>query len=153
MARKPKNGTAKPEAQTEPEQSSSEEAVIISKSKLRALISELASHQAEMDEIRGTMGATVKNAVNDHNVHKGVLALTRRLRRMDAQKRAEFLFHFDRYRIHMGWDAQADMFREDDVPTEDTQETPPEPAGELEALPEGVASIRRPISPEASQAG
>lgn len=155
MARKPKNGGDDQSEQSEQSEQSSEELVIISRSKLRALISELASHQAEMDEIRGTMGGTVNAAVKDHNVHKGALAIVRRLRKADPQKRAEFLFHFDRYRKHMGWDAQADLFREDEggveVEAGQAQEAPAEPTGEPETLHEGVTPFRRPIAPETAQ--
>lgn len=68
--------------------------------------------KAEMDEIRGDMGAMVKNAENDHNIHRGAFKQAMKLKNMDETKRAEFLAHLDHYREVFDLDAQQDMFRD-----------------------------------------
>jgi hypothetical protein len=65
---------------------------------LRNLLRELNSRQGKISELQGEMGAKVQNAVDKKNVHKGALALSRRLMKMDGVKLGAFLAHFDHYR-------------------------------------------------------
>lgn len=76
----------------------------MTKSKLKTLLAKLRRSSANMDEARATMGGIVNAAVENDNYHKGAGAVIQRLDRMEATKRNEFLFNFDVYRDHMGWE-------------------------------------------------
>ena len=60
--------------------------------------------KGKADEARGDMGATLKNAQNDHNIHRKAFKLAMQVLNMDDTKKAEFLAHFDHYREQMGLD-------------------------------------------------
>lgn len=66
--------------------------------------------QAKSAEIRGQIGARVKQAEDDFNIHRAAMKLASRLERSDPTKRAEFLRHFDHYRGALNLDAQAELF-------------------------------------------
>lgn len=67
---------------------------------------------AKMDEIRGELGATLKDAADTKNVHKAAFRLSSKLLRMTEEKRDDFLTAFDYYRETMGVDEgrTGDMF-------------------------------------------
>jgi hypothetical protein len=68
---------------------------------LKKVESEYNSSKLQADEARGDMGALLKNAQNDHNVHRKAFKLALQCKNMDDTKRAEFLAHFDHYREAM----------------------------------------------------
>lgn len=80
-------------------------------------IASLSALRAEVSTITGKIGAEVKAAENDHNVHRGAAALALKLWRMDAEKRDEMLRHFDSYRLQLGFGRQDDLFN-DPTPAE-----------------------------------
>lgn len=74
------------------------------------LLKDEGSISSKLARLRGEIGALVKNAETDHNVHRGAFKMTAKLKKMDASARAEFLRHFDHYRDAAELDEQADLF-------------------------------------------
>lgn len=60
--------------------------------------------KSDADAIRGDMGALLKNAQNDDNVHRKAFKLALQIRRMDDSESSAFLAHFDHYREQMKLD-------------------------------------------------
>lgn len=81
---------------------------------LKTCMSRAGSIEASMTESRGELGAFVKKAEEEHNIHRKAFKLTRQLDRMDQSKLAEFLRHFDHYRDIVELDKKAgiDLFEE-----------------------------------------
>lgn len=79
---------------------------------LQSLISKCEWLKGEMDEVRGELGAAVKDAEEAHGIHRRAFKLMIGLRKMDDHARADFLRAFDDYREKLGLNAQADMFDE-----------------------------------------
>lgn len=73
---------------------------------LKNLLRELNARQGKISELQGEMGEKVANAVEKKNIHKGALALSRRLLKMDGVKLGAFLAHFDHYREQLKIDDQ-----------------------------------------------
>jgi len=80
---------------------------------IKAHIKSLSGLKAKVSEITGQIGAEVKRAENDKNIHRGAAAFVLKLSRMDEEKRDEFLRHFDSYRLQMGMGRQSDLFNDD----------------------------------------
>ncbi len=79
---------------------------------IKAHIASLSVLNAKSAEIRGKIGAEVKAAENDKNIHRGAASLSLKLARMDGEKRDEFLRHFDSYRLQLGMGRQDDLFND-----------------------------------------
>lgn len=79
---------------------------------IKAHIRSLSGLKAKVSEITGQIGAEVKRAENDLNIHRGAAAFVLKLSRMDEEKRDEFLRHFDSYRLQMGFGRQDDLFND-----------------------------------------
>lgn len=62
--------------------------------------------------IAGEIGAAVKAAEADKNVHRGAAAWALKLANMDDETRDEFLRHFDSYRLQLGFGRQSDLFND-----------------------------------------
>lgn len=80
---------------------------------IKAHIKSLSGLKAKVSEITGQIGAEVKRAESDLNIHRGAAALTLKLHRMDEEKRDEFLRHFDSYRLQLGMGRQSELFNDD----------------------------------------
>ena len=74
---------------------------------LESLASTVGAAKAQMDEQRGEMGAAIKNASNDHNIHKKAFKLALQIRRMEDTEASAMLAHFDHYREQMKLDRAA----------------------------------------------
>lgn len=68
--------------------------------------------KSDARSIAGQIGAEVKNAEADENVHRGAFAWALKLAGMDEEKRAEHLRHFDSYRLQLGFGRQDDLFND-----------------------------------------
>lgn len=75
--------------------------------KLKKHLAEMDTLKGRLSEIQGKMGAAVKTAEDDLNIHRKAAKLVVQLGKMDATKRAEYLTHFDFYRKEMGLDNQS----------------------------------------------
>ncbi len=80
---------------------------------IKAHIKSLSGLKAKVSEITGQIGAEVKRAESDLNIHRGAASLILKLHRMDEEKRDEYLRHFDSYRLQMGMGRQSDLFNDD----------------------------------------
>jgi hypothetical protein len=80
---------------------------------IKAHIKSLSALKAKVATITGEIGAEVKYAESEKNIHRGAAAFVLKLSRMDEEKRDEFLRHFDSYRLQMGMGRQADLFNDD----------------------------------------
>lgn len=69
----------------------------ISERKLRELLSDNRTAQADIDEISGTMGSAVKQAVEKHHLHRRAFNIVKSLDRMEPEKLAECLDYVDDY--------------------------------------------------------
>ncbi len=74
-----------------------EERELPTQERLAAILAELSKRNAEMAETRGHIGAAIKSAEDDHNVHRAAIKLVAKLQKMDETKRAEWFRHFDHY--------------------------------------------------------
>lgn len=80
---------------------------------IKAHIASLSGLKSKVSEITGQIGAEVKRAESELNIHRGAAAFVLKLNRMDEEKRDEFLRHFDSYRLQLGLGRQADLFNDD----------------------------------------
>lgn len=76
---------------------------------LLGLMKDAGTIGGKLASLRGDIGALVKNAEEDHNIHRGAFKLVCKLERMDPTKRAEFLRHLDHYRHIADLDDQPDL--------------------------------------------
>lgn len=60
-------------------------------------IKKLNALNADSAEVRGEIGALVKDGETTHNIHRKAMKLVATIERMDETKRAEFLRHFFHY--------------------------------------------------------
>ncbi len=93
----------------------------ISKSELKKLLTNCMPYENAMGEARTKLRNLITDYVDNKHAHKAVIALVRKLDRMDAVKRAEFLFHFDICREHRGWE-KADLFPDRQEPAAESGE-------------------------------
>jgi hypothetical protein len=82
----------------------------ISESNLNKLLTGCKPYENSLADARTNLGNLIKEYVQIKNAHAGVIALVRKLDRMDPVKRNEFLFHFDVCREHRGWERVEDLF-------------------------------------------
>lgn len=73
-------------------------------------VKEMAALKAKSAEVRGKIGAAVKNAEEDHGIHRGASALWIKLDRMEDEARDAFLKAFDDMRTALGYATQSDLF-------------------------------------------
>lgn len=69
-------------------------------------------------EIRGKIGAAVKNAEEDYGIHRGAAALWIKLKNMNEEARTSFLKAFDDMRTALGYASQGELFNGDNTPAE-----------------------------------
>lgn len=67
----------------------------ISAAKLRSLLKDGRATQADIQEIAGTFGNAVKSAVENHHLHRKAFAHIRALDRMEPEKLADYMAHFE----------------------------------------------------------
>lgn len=79
---------------------------------LAKLLKVLSEHGSTLAEVRGHIGAAIKDAEETNNVHRGVIKLIAKLEKMDDTKRAEWFRHFDHYADERGLrdQSQPDLF-------------------------------------------
>jgi len=73
-------------------------------------VKDMAALKAKSAEVRGKIGAAVKNAEEDHGIHRGASALWIKLDRMEDEARDAFLKAFDDMRTALGYATQSDLF-------------------------------------------
>jgi hypothetical protein len=95
MGRKPKTESTPAEQQS---------SVAIVKNFYLTLLRKCRSAQAAMDGEKASLGGMISDAVENHRLHKGAFGWARKMEKMDAVKRGEFLFHFDVMRRYSAWD-------------------------------------------------
>ncbi|SFM91357.1 hypothetical protein [Methylobacterium pseudosasicola] len=81
---------------------------------LKSLISKCDSMKADMDESRGELGAAVKDAEEVHGINRKAFKLVLSLKRMEQDKRDEFLKSLIDYVEKLDLGPQADLFDEGD---------------------------------------
>lgn len=69
-----------------------------SKRILQALLRQVSEASAKTSDINGTVGKSIKDAAEKHNLHPQAFKLIARLKRMDPVKLRGYLDHFDAYR-------------------------------------------------------
>ena len=87
----------------------------ITQPRLVALLRQMSTAQADMDEAKGTMGGLVTAAVEKDHLHKKAFGWIKGLWKADPAKRMELLYHFDLMRDHLGWNKTDDLLRTDGV--------------------------------------
>ena len=105
MARKKKTETETPETDTEAVRPS-EVRKIPSARALRSLLKEGRKMQSDVAELRGEHGASIKNAVENQNLHKGAFAILKRLDKLEAEKAADLWDHLRAYMDVVGLDTR-----------------------------------------------
>ena len=78
--------------------------------KFREHVKDMAALKAKSAEVRGKIGAAVKNAEEYHGIHRGASALWIKLDRMEEEARDAFLKAFDDMRTALGYATQSDLF-------------------------------------------
>jgi hypothetical protein len=79
---------------------------------IKSHIRSLQALKTKARSIAGEIGAAVKAAESDKNVHRGAAAFALKLANMDEETRDEFLRHFDSYRLQLGFGRQDDLFND-----------------------------------------
>lgn len=69
----------------------------INQKKLRSLMADCRSAYKDAREINGELGAKIKDAIENENLHKKAFAIVRTLDRMEAEKLADTLEMVDYY--------------------------------------------------------
>lgn len=70
---------------------------VISEKKLKALLNQARSSTKDIASITGEMREKIGYAKEHDHLHTGAFGLTRRLDRMEPEKLADFMDHFDHY--------------------------------------------------------
>lgn len=86
------------------EQADGNKTKLPSREELYNLLKSYTALTADMDETRGELGALLKNADNQKNIHRGAFKLAAKIKRMTSEKAEAFLTHFDHYRAQFGLD-------------------------------------------------
>ncbi|GJE13668.1 hypothetical protein [Methylobacterium longum] len=81
---------------------------------LKSLISKCDGMKADMDEARGELGAAVKDAEEAHGINRKAFKLVLSLKRMEQDKRDDFLKSLSDYVTKLDLGPQADLFDEGD---------------------------------------
>ena len=81
---------------------------------LKSLISKCDGMKADMDEARGELGAAVKDAEEAHGINRKAFKLVLSLKRMEQDKRDDFLKSLSDYVAKLDLGPQADLFDEGD---------------------------------------
>lgn len=79
---------------------------------LNGVLAFLSERKATISELSGQIGAEIKDAEENKNVHRKVIKLIAQLKKMDDTKRIEWFRHFDHYSDECALrdQVQADMF-------------------------------------------
>jgi hypothetical protein len=116
-----------------------------------SLVRKVMAHKNTIREHVSACGGLISDAVENENLHKGAFGWYTKLLKMDAGKRAEWLFNFDLYRERGEFDAQGDMLpdraeldAEADMPESDKQAAPPTLAG---AMAQAIDDDKRDMRP------
>lgn len=80
---------------------------VTSEKKLRALLKDGRACRNAVQEANGTFGQKVSNAVENDHLHKKAFGVIRMLDKMEAEKLAEFMDHFDHYYTVSGLEERA----------------------------------------------
>lgn len=81
-------------------------------------VDNVSSLNSKRAEIRGKIGAAVKNAEEDYGVHRGAASLMIKLKGQSEEQRAAFFKAFDDMRTALGWANQSDLFTGANTPAE-----------------------------------
>ncbi len=73
-------------------------------------VSNVGALKSKAASIRGEIGAAVKNAEEDHGIHRGAAALMIKLHNMNEEARNNFFKAFDDMRTALGYATQTDLF-------------------------------------------
>ncbi len=90
----------------------SDSPVICPEDKFKETLASYNTMKSDMDSARGEMGSLLKNAEDQHQLHRKAFKDVQKLEKMDAAKRADYLRAFNAYLKYLGLDAQPDMFDE-----------------------------------------
>ena len=101
---------AAPERDDDDEIGDEADGVAFDADKFREHVKDMAALKAKSAEVRGKIGAAVKNAEEDHGIHRGASALWIKLDRMEEEARDAFLKAFDDMRTALGYATQTDLF-------------------------------------------
>lgn len=96
MAARKKGATASTST-TDEKKTPTQRAGQISQKKLKTLLAECRSAYKDTREINGELGAKIKDAIENENLHKKAFATIRSLDRMEPEKLADFLDMFEYY--------------------------------------------------------
>ena len=113
---------------------------------LKSLIGKCDSIRAEMDEARGELGAAIKDAEDTHGINRKAFKLCLSLRRMEDDKRADFLRSLDDYRKKLGFDDQLDMFEDGEGDEAKRRSTQGAKAAADDRAAENAAALKSGIS-------
>lgn len=85
------------------------------KQAVTTLANTVATLQQKTAKLRGEMGAAIKAASDDDNVHKAAFRAAMKERQMEPDERANYQRHLAKYRRDMGIELQGDLLK--DAPT------------------------------------
>jgi len=106
----------------EQQEKSDERSIIgMTKARLKATLARLRGNATERTQLNESRGEILNKAIDTDHAHKGALLMAFRLDKMEAVKRNEWLYHFDLYRGHMGWDT-SDLLRKETEPSRQGRE-------------------------------
>lgn len=105
MAKKRRNGTAEATEQPPPEQKAR---AVTGQKKLRSLLNTARSVKKDISELAGGYGTEIKDAVENHHLHRKAFNVCRSADGMEPGKLAEFLDCLDHYLDISGLRARAD---------------------------------------------
>ncbi|ACL58479.1 hypothetical protein [Methylobacterium nodulans] len=109
---------------------------------LKTLISRCDGLKSDMDESRGELGALIKDAEETHGINRKAFKLALQCNRMEPDKRADFIRSFRDYCNKLGFNAQLDMFEDDETGETGAEEPADEGAAtakaNAEAIKEGI---------------
>lgn len=82
----------------------------------KAVVNTLATNVAGLTQkaakLRGEMGAAIKAASDDDNVHKGAFRQAMKERQMEPDERANFQRHLAKYRKDLNIELQGDLLKD-----------------------------------------
>lgn len=82
----------------------------MTRGRLKAVLAKLRGNDSESKELAEARAEILNKAIDQDHAHKGALLWIRKLDKMEAVRRNEWLYHADLYRGHMGWDT-SDLLR------------------------------------------
>ena len=103
------------------------------KTDLNSLLRRCRSRSQQVQTIAGEIGEDIAKAAETKYLHRGAFAVTRKLDKMEPEKLAEFLVHFDHYLMEAGLRERAESVGElpiSEVDDDGDGEAADEPAAE-----------------------